>query len=403
MNKRLAAGVFGGSVILLIMTNLFNAINYFFQFIMARLLVPSEYGVLATLMSMLFIFSLASESIQTIMTKYTSNEKDSGKIKNILKRFLRKSLKIAVFLFFVYLALAIFLVKFLRIEYSLLALTGLFIFAVFLVPINRGILQGKRRFNALGWNMVIEASVKLILAVLLVYAGWKVYGAIFAVFAGSMFAFLVSFINMKKVLASNEKDSGITDSYSYSMNVFTVIATVTIFYSLDIILARSFFPDHIAGLYALASVLSKSIFFATLPISKVMFPMSSEASVNGQKSRHVFFKALALLGLCVFLALIVVAVFPDLLIRIFSGSYYSESAAVLPYVAISIGLISLTNLILLYKLSLGKSRSYKRIGFFILLEIVLLSLFHGSLIEYSLAFIAANVSFLLGSILLFNR
>jgi len=399
---KISKGLFGGSLILLVTINLFNALNYFFHFVMARMLNAIDYGILVALMSMLYIFNVSTEAIQTIITKYASQESSFGKVKNIIKRSLSKSIYISSYLFFMYLVIAIFLSRFLRIEYSLLALTGLLIFSVFLLPIGRGILQGKKRFKSLGYNMILEAVVKLSLAILFVYIGWKVHGAILGVFLGSIVSFGFSFLSFRDILSSEEIKSDTREIYSYGLPVFVVIFVILAFYSMDVILAKAFFSDELAGQYAIASVLAKIIFFGTLPISKAMFPLSSEASTNDKSSRNILNKSLIILGGCVSIALVVMYMFPSLMVKIFSGTIYEESISILFFLSISMALISFTNLILLYKLSLGKIKNYYIMIIFLVFQIFLLSMYHSNLVEYSLTLIFLNLLFLFGSIFLFN-
>lgn len=403
--KKIFNGVIGGSIVLLITINIFNALNYFFHFVMARMLNIADYGALATLMSIFYIFGIAMESIQTIITKYSSHEKNSGKIKSILIKSLRKGFKISAIFFVLYLLLIIFISKPLGINYGLMALSGLVIFSSFLLPINRGILQGKKKFNSLGFNMVFESSIKIILSVIFVIIGWKVYGAIAGVVIGAFVAFFLSFINLRKILSSKERFFKIKDIYGYSLPVFSMIATIMIFYSLDIILARAFFPGEIAGQYAIASMLAKIIFFGTFPISKAMFPLSSEASrdKNKKQAKNILTQSLLILGFGVLVALVVFWAFPELLVRIFSGSYYILSSKILIYLALAMGLLSFTNLLLLYKLSLGKIKNYWFVFIFIVFEIILLSIFHKNLFQYSITFLFLNILFLFGAIFMFRK
>src|SRR3989344_786161 len=189
----------GGSLVLLVTFNLFNLLNFIFQFAMARMLSVSDYGTLATLFSIVYIVGIFSESIQTIMTKYSSNESNSGKIKNLVKRSLRKSFVFSSAIFVAYLLLMIFFSPLLKIGYSLLALNGLMIFTSFLLPISRGVLQGKKKFKDLGINAIIEAIIKLLLAVVLVFVGWKVYGAIIATVLGAFVSLALSFSMLKPI------------------------------------------------------------------------------------------------------------------------------------------------------------------------------------------------------------
>ena len=88
---KLNKSLIGGSLVLLISINLFNFFNFVFQLSMARLLTIAQYGILASLFSIIYIFGFFMESIQTIVAKYTAKEKEKGKLKNILKKTVKKA------------------------------------------------------------------------------------------------------------------------------------------------------------------------------------------------------------------------------------------------------------------------------------------------------------------------
>lgn len=401
MLNKFNRGLLGGSLILLITINIFNALNYFFHFAMARLLSIADYGVLATLYSLIYVLAVFSESIQTVISKYSTREKSDGKLKNILKKSLRKAVVVSSILFGIYLVAAIFISYYLKIEYPLVALTGVILFTMFLIPITRGALQGRKKFRAMGVNMIVESSIKFVFAILLVLLSWKVYGAMIATIVGAVVSFSISFFSLKDIFSAKEEKAETEGIYGYTAPVFSVILAISVFYSLDVILARIFFSAETAGHYAIASVLSKIIFFGTQPISKAMFPLSSE-SKNKKDSQNILASASLILCLAIVSALAIIYIFPDLLVRIFSGKTIPETAAILIFPAISIGLLSFTNLMLLHKLSLGKLNRYWILFLFVILEIVLLSYFHKNLFQYSLAYVAASAAFLWGSLSLLN-
>lgn len=93
-----------GSLILIIMLGIYNIFNFLFHLTMGRILGPENYGILAVLMSLIYIYGVPSEAIQNLITKYTSklnlNKKD-GKIKYFMNKSLKKGLNISIFLFLV--------------------------------------------------------------------------------------------------------------------------------------------------------------------------------------------------------------------------------------------------------------------------------------------------------------
>jgi O-antigen/teichoic acid export membrane protein len=369
---------------------------------MARMLSVSDYGILATLFSMIYIMGIFSESIQLVITKYSSNEKNKGKLKNIFLKSTKKALKVSLGIFVFYLAISLFLTPLLKIPYSLLVLNGTIIFSSFLLPITRGLLQGQKRFGSLGINVVIESVVKLILAIVLVFIGWKVYGAIVGAIFGVGFAFVFSIVSIRDIVKTKKISSKTPGIYGYTKPAFFIMFFILLFYSADIILAKIVFPEEIAGAYAIASILGKTIFFGTQPISRAMFPISAE-NPKKEGQNKVFEKSLFLLILLIIIALAIFFFAPELIIKVFSGKIIPQATKILFLVGISTSLLSITNLVLLYKLSTGNFKGYQYLGILLLVELFLLFYFSGNLTQFSIAFITASSIFLWGSIHLVGK
>ena len=389
-----------GSLVLLITFNAFNLLNFIFQFSMARLLTVAEYGVLATLFSLIYMTGVFSESIKTVIMKYAVGEKDNGKIKYVMKKSLSKLALVSLLIFILYVVLAIPLSGILKIDFWLLIITGGLLFPTLLIPVAKGILQGKKRFKSLGANMIVEGIVKLGLGILLVLIGWKVYGAIIATVISGVVALLFSFVQTKDIFAEKEKKSDLSGINGNSMPIFLTILLIICFYSVDVIIAKIFFDGTIAGAYAIASVLAKIIFLGTQPISQAMFPISAEKKRLKDKPEKILSTAVFLLLGLIAIALTVVYFFPGTIVILFSGKYIFESVQIIFYLAIAISLLSISNLVLLYNLSVGKTKRIPYLFGFVALEIILLSIFSSNIFEFSIAFISASAIFLWGIIFL---
>jgi O-antigen/teichoic acid export membrane protein len=101
-----------GSLILIIMIGIFNILNYIFQISMARMLGPADYGVLAVLMSIVYIFGIPSEAIQTIISRYTSKfnvRRSLGKIKEMLIKSVKRGLLFSLIIFLVFAFLSVYI------------------------------------------------------------------------------------------------------------------------------------------------------------------------------------------------------------------------------------------------------------------------------------------------------
>ena len=98
-----------GSFILLIAFGVYNLFNFIFHLSMARMLTIEDFGILATLFSIIYALGIFTESIQTVIMKYTTDEKNLGKVKNLIKRASKKGLNGASIIFILYLIVSIFL------------------------------------------------------------------------------------------------------------------------------------------------------------------------------------------------------------------------------------------------------------------------------------------------------
>jgi stage V sporulation protein B len=389
-----------GSIVLLISFGIFNFFNFLFHFSMVRMLTVEDYGILASLFSIIYVLGVFSESIQLVITKYTSSEKNKGKIKNILRRSLKKSSWVSSLVFAVYVIISVPLSSFLKISYPLMVLNGIIIFTAFLSPVTRGIMQGEKKFGALGFNMILESVVKLGLAILFVFIGWRVSGAITGALIGTFFAFLFSFASVRDVMKSKENRANTRGIYGYTGPAFIIMMVIIAFYSLDVVLAKIFFSADIAGSYAIASTLSKTIVFATHPIGRALFPLSAENKKDDKRSNNLLLNAVGIVLIVVVSVLLLFYFFPSIIILFFSGEIVVGAVSVLFLLGVAISLVSFTNIVLLYKLSLGKVKGYKYLVFFLLVEILLLWRFSENLIQFSIAFITASAIFLWGSLFL---
>jgi O-antigen/teichoic acid export membrane protein len=407
MFKKIFSSEIGrGAIILFVTMNIFNVLNFLFHFSMGRLLGPSDYGTLAVLMSIIYIYNIPVEAIQTIVTKYTSKfniKKEEGKIHYLMSKSLSKSIKAAFFIFLIAFIVGFFLSKFLNINFYLIVLTNVFLFSTFSNPIVKGVLQGRKKFGKLGANFIIEGGLKLIFSVFLVFIGMKVFGAITGVLLGVFSGIIVSLYFNKDVLQTKSIDTSFNGIYGKSIPYFICMIIIYILLSIDIILSKRFFPDEIVGKYSVLSMLGKIIFFGTVSIGKTMFPITAEKNEKKQDSKKLFKKVITSMFFLCSLGIIIYYLFPELIISILYGKEYIEIAPYLVYSAIALSFLSLTQLVLLYGLSTKGLKKTKYLFIFVVLTVILLSFFHKNIAEYILAFMVSNIIMFIGSFFFLER
>lgn len=403
IKKHLSSELGRGTIVLFVMMNIYFFFSFLFHFIMARQLGPADYGVLAVLFSLMYIYGVPTEALQNLVARYTAKfnlKKQDGKIKNLMLRGLKKGFVISIIFFGIGIILAEILAYFLPINFWLFVLANVMIFGSFSLPVVRGVLQGRKKFSLLGYGMITESVLKLLIAVVFVYLGFGVFGAMYGTIFSVLIGFIVSFEFNGKILKSKEKKADFEEARLESVPYFISMFVILLVFGIDVILAKRFFSAEKAGQYAVLSMLGKMIYFGTMSISKVMFPLSSEKHDNNENSLTIFKKTFFVItGLCT-AAILLYFLFPKLIVSILYGTEYLSIAPFLIYSAIAFSLLALSNFIFLYKLSIGGLKKSYFLFIYLIIEIILLSIFHGSIKEYIIAFMVSNIIMFIGGLFL---
>lgn len=407
MIKRITSDeLINGSIVLFLMFNLFNFLNFLFQFLMARMLGPIEYGVFATIMSLLYFMAIPSESIQTLISQYTSKlsaHQNYGGIKYILFKMLKKGTKITLLIYLLLIPFFYFYSYFLNIDFFLVLLSGTMIFSVFLLPTTRGIMQGMKKFNVFGINLILEAIIKLILAILLILLGMKTYGAIIGIIFGSVIAFVISLIPLSKILHAKREQADISKIYEHSTPIFLALIAILMMQSIDVIIAKRIFSPVLAGQYAVANLMGKIIFFGTIAISKTILPITSERFEIGKSTKKLFFKAFGIVSVLCFMALILFAVFPELIVQTLFGEEYIQISSIIFNMGIAFTFISLSNLVLIYGISINKKIKITYLLFVLIIQTILLLISSFDLYYYSISMIVSGLLLFVSSIIIIKK
>src|SRR3989344_3766281 len=95
INKLINHPLFSGSAIMFVGSMGANAINYLYHLIMGRLLGPVEYGVLASLYSIMYLISIIPSSASVSIVKFISSAKDN-EVSSVYNSINRMIFKLAV-------------------------------------------------------------------------------------------------------------------------------------------------------------------------------------------------------------------------------------------------------------------------------------------------------------------
>ncbi len=371
------------NAVLFIFTFINSIFGYLYHFFAARLLGPANYGTLSSLLSILYILTIPFNTIQTAVSRFTSEykaKKEEGKISYLLSRSIKKMLMISIIISILIIILIPLLKSFLHIneKFPFIVLAFVAIFA-FLLPIIRGILQGSQNFKLLGVNLILEGMIKFGFGVTLILIGFGVSGAIGAIIASFAIPFLFGLYNLKNYFKIKKSKIEKKNVYSYSIHLLILLTALTIFYSVDLLLVKHYFPEEEAGYYAAAALLGKVIFFGTMSITQVMFAKVSEHYFSKKEFKKIMYKSLFLITIFGASVFLFYRMFPELTIKLFFGK---DFLAIMPYIgkfSILMTLFSLVYSLSFYNISINRNKFIYLIILANVAEILLIIFFHSSL------------------------
>ncbi len=175
----------GGSFVLLVGSVIGNFGNYLYHLLMGRMLGPSDYGTLISLISLIYITGVPFGILSLLVVKYISSLTTSlglGAAHEFYSKIANKLLPLAILGFVLLSLLSPLINSFLNLNATGLIIMVIFfsVFGVF-VNLNSATLQGLLYFKLNSVISIVQSLSKLILAFVLVYFGFKVFGAISAV------------------------------------------------------------------------------------------------------------------------------------------------------------------------------------------------------------------------------
>lgn len=386
IKKIIKSEFFRASFWVFLATGVINVGNYAYHLLMGRMLGPENYGILESAISFLYIISVPFMTLTLIIVKFVSSYrgKQDKKSTSAIFYYLRNKL-------FVYgLISTVILLLFSPLIISLLHLPNIF-FPVFIAlnffiglfsVLTKGTLQGLFKFFELFVINFVEILGKLLIAVVLVFIGFKALGAFFA-FVGSIFLGLlvaVYFIKREKFL-NVERFIEHREIFKYSIPVFITTLGLTSLFTTDIILVRNLFSGLESGYYAALSILGKMIFFATFPITTVLFPLISERHAGGKNYRNLLFIGILLTLAISIIIVLIYYLAPKVMIGLLFGQEYLSIVPFLGTFGVFIAIYSLCTIISNFYLSIHKTIA----SFFVLasgiLQIILILVFHQNLLQ----------------------
>lgn len=375
--------LFKGSFIVLLGNAVANFFNYLYHLLTGRLLTPSQYGLLQSLIALTYFLGVFVSSFSFVVINIIGQAK-KAEVHLKIKWLEKKALVFTLLFWLFFLSLFPLFQKFLHLKrflvYFFFTLPVLF---SFFSTLYQSVLRAKLEFTKFSFTIILATFVKLVSALILIIAGWQVIGALSGLIIASIAGMVLGWHWVKNlwpeiprtIKSLNFK----TNFWNFSLLSFVTNFSLVSLYSTDILLVRHFFSPYKAGLYSATAVLGKIIFFAATAVLLVVFPLFVKYKKNIKKLFWTFWLSFLFISTICLIGLSFYKLFPHLIVSLLYGEAYSQASAFLPYFAIFILLVSIFNLLAQLLLALESTLAGWLTGLVAIGQILLILVRHQSL------------------------
>ncbi len=360
--------------------------NFLFQIYANHNLSPDNFALFYSLVTLSLMIGILGMTGLTMVAKQVSHYRannETDKIAYLFTHMLGKTSLVAFLGFIIYLPFAPKIASFFNRPDANLAViaTGILLAISLVVPIAYGLLQGLERFNQWSLNMILLALIRLISGILLVYAGFKVTGAISSSIVAYVITFIIILYWIRGLIFGKEKQVQVSlvDFYKSSWWILGAFLFGNIICFIDILLVQHFLQSFSAQ-YSSASMLGRAIFYLPWALGASMFPKVSTLAAQNKSAVHLLKRTLCLsFGLCLLAALVMFATSRFIISFLLDKVYLETAPGLLRMFVFALMPYALVTILVYYNIAMHRVK----IVFILLLQaifhITLLGLFHSSL------------------------
>jgi len=383
--------LFSGSMVMIVGSNFANFVAYIYHLVVGRLLGPSAYGELSTVISLLGLIFAAFTFFGLVIVKFVSSA-EKNDYATILSWFVKKAAKFGVVMSLAMFLLSPVLSKFLHINILIfIILSAVFYFGV-LGFVYRSFMQGILSFREVVIANNLDVGSRLILGLIFIYLGWSVAGAVF----GIVLAIFISYLYLRRYVLKYHKEKvpkefkEVQKVFRYTIPIVVASFATNSLFATDVILVKHYFSAHDAGIYASLSTLGKLIFYGAGPVGAVMFPMVSRRYSQKKTYTKIFFLALLLTSGISLFVIAIYKFFPILSIKILYGNSFTEGARYLFWFGVFMTVFTIASLVINLFLSIEKTKVVFVVVAAAMLQIIGILIFHKTILDVIFVSITAS-------------
>jgi O-antigen/teichoic acid export membrane protein len=371
--------VLSGATLVFAGTMVWQASNFLFNAVGAHALGPASYGVLAAAVALLSFAGPLLIAIQAVTSRETTTLADRGELAKIRPMLRHYGLRVTgggLILGAIVAATSGWLSSLFHLGSPwLVVIVGAVIPAYALGHMLAGLLQGAERFGRFALESLVEGSSKAGFGILamafLFHSALSGMVAIALSCAAAVAAYLAMTLPLVarnalspaaagSAVAVGSQDRGGQSAgrtgarpgvARLSLAALVIYGLMAIMLSSDTLIAKHYFTNHEAGLYAGVSLTGKIAYMAASSLFVVAFPLFSRHHDSGISSRNWILGAGALVAAMTGAIIVVYALEPAWVVIPLLGGRYLAVEPYMPWMAAVYGLYALGYLVTIYLLA----------------------------------------------------
>lgn len=348
-------------------------LNYLYHPVMSRMLSVEDFGEVQVLFSIIGLVGAPLGIFNIIaLNLYANNNSYQSPV---VRQFSLLSAYVAGITTIILIVLTPFITSLLQLSsgVEILIVAGIIVLSAVTI-FGRAHLQATHRFAITSIANAIGAGGKLIAAVILVYIGFGINGAIGGFFIASLISLFYIKHYAKEFLAfptfgKLRLTPELKNELGFGFIVLCGTGLITFLTMADVIFAKYLFSPEDAGFYSGIAVVGRTVLFLTASITGVLL---THVKINAPmaENRRYLQKGLLLTGLIGGSALIIFIFAPKIVVTTLVGATYADQSYLLPLLSTFVFIVSLINVCISYSIAL-RQKYVITIGIFGILSTIL--------------------------------
>ena len=330
-----------------------NGLLFAVSLIAARWLGPEDYGVVAAMLAIMVILTIPAFSLQVVVARQVAQEPEDDPASAVLRSRGRQALVLGLGAT----ALACVLSPLIRDWLNLESIWPVVITAAVAAPllvmtVLRGVLQGRRRYGALGASLALEGAARFVAAIVALAVGAGATGVTAAPTVGTLAGGIAAAIPLMALIRhqGDGRRPAVSAGVWATAAFFSGFAILT---NTDLLVIKHASTASAAGEYAAAAFIGKIVLMLPIAVGTVLIPEVAARQARGAGTAGLLRQALALVGLSCGSVVAACYLQPSLVAAVTYGDRYPGANDLLGPYALAMLVLALASVTALYRIALG--------------------------------------------------